>query len=243
MNHVRTRVRPTWPAGRGYFPSLWVDDAATALLAALERAPSGVYNVADDGPATRTEFNRALAHALGRRRLITPPVWLARRVGGGATDALLRSQRVSNRRFKTETNWAPTVPGVGDGLPMLVAAAASTAHLPTVSTQTRLILAIMAVATLVVGLWQQLAPRFSDDEFPGAGLRWVSVDGPYHEHLLRDVGGGNLALAVVALFGLAKPSAILVRTIALAGLVSQIPHFIYHMLHLGLLPTIGDQVA
>ena len=41
-------------------------------------------------------------------------------------------------------------------------------------------------------------PRSFYDDFPGAGRTWVAVDGPYNEHLVRDVGGLNLALAFVA---------------------------------------------
>ena len=55
---------------------------------------------------------------------------------------------------------------------------------------------------LGVGGWQTLAPASFYTDFPGAGRHWVSVDGPYNEHLLRDVGQGNLALGVVALVAL-----------------------------------------
>ena len=33
------------------------------------------------------------------------------------------------------------------------------------------------------------------DDFPGLGRSWVAADGPYNEHLVRDVGALNLALA------------------------------------------------
>ena len=34
----------------GFTPTLWIGDAASALLAALDRAPSGLYDVVDDEP-------------------------------------------------------------------------------------------------------------------------------------------------------------------------------------------------
>jgi hypothetical protein len=36
-------------------------------------------------------------------------------------------------------------------------------------------------------------------DFPGAGRSWVAPDGPFNEHLARDVGVLNLALAVVTI--------------------------------------------
>ena len=33
--------------------------------------------------------------------------------------------------------------------------------------------------------------------FPGLGLHWVDVDGPYNEHLTRDAGSFMLALLVL----------------------------------------------
>ena len=62
----------------------------------------------------------------------------------------------------------------------------------------RLALGILAAAALVVGAWAQFAPASFYTSFPG-GRGWVAVDGPYNEHLIRDIGGLNLALAVMAL--------------------------------------------
>ena len=61
----------------------------------------------------------------------------------------------------------------------------------------RLILGYLAVTSLLVGVWAQFAPRSFYDDFPGLGRVWVRVDGPFNEHLVRDVGGLNLALAAV----------------------------------------------
>src|SRR3954452_21157003 len=70
----------------------------------------------------------------------------------------------------------------------------------------RVVLALMVVSSAVVGFWAQLAPRSFYDDFPGGGQHWVSVDGPYNEHLVRDVGGLNLALPVAALVALVTSS-------------------------------------
>ena len=60
--------------------------------------------------------------------------------------------------------------------------------------------------------------------------------------MLRDLGGANLALAAVILFAIARPTRELVRAVAAAVLVAQVPHFIYHAAHLDLMPTSLDRV-
>ena len=228
-------------AGDSYFPTLWIDDAASALIAALERAPSGIYDVVDDEPLPRREVNAALAAAVGRRRLVVPPSWLMRLLGGPVGEILTRSLRISNRRFREATGWKPAVPSIRVGLERVAAAHSAPVRLH-VPVAVRAGLWALLLFSLGAGLWQQLAPRSFYDDFPGFGRHWVSVDGPYNEHLLRDLGGASLAIAVIVAFALARPSAGLVRAVAAAVLVSQVPHFIYHAAHLDVLSTDLDRV-
>lgn len=102
----------------GYMSSIHVDDAAAAVVAALD-APAGTYDVVDDEPLTRRDHAAVLAAAVGRERFVTVPGRLAR-LGGRRTEAVLRSQRVSNRRFREATGWAPRWPSVRAGLPPVV---------------------------------------------------------------------------------------------------------------------------
>lgn len=95
------------------------------MVAALEWAPAGVYDVVDDEPLRRGEWSAALARAVGRRRLLGPPARLVRLLGGEAAAALSPSQRVSNRRFREATGWAPSVPNAREGLARLGAREAS----------------------------------------------------------------------------------------------------------------------
>jgi hypothetical protein len=95
-------------------------------------------------------------------------------------------------------------------------------------------LALLAGTALLVGVWAQFFPRGFYTSFPSMGGQWVAVDGPYNEHLVRDVGGLNLALAVVTIVALVHRTAVLVRTAALAWLVYSVPHFVYHSAHLEL---------
>jgi hypothetical protein len=103
-------------------------------------------------------------------------------------------------------------------------------------------LIFLGASNVVVGLWAQLAPKSFYDDFPGFGRHWVRVDGPYNEHLVRDVGGLNLALAVVTLAAAATLLPLLVRVAAVAWLVYGVPHFLYHLANLDPLPG-GDQAG
>jgi len=109
-------------------------------------------------------------------------------------------------------------------------------------TTTRVLLIIVAVGNAVVGLWAGLAPQSFYDDFPGAGRHWVALDGPYNEHLVRDVGVLNLALAAVAVAVLLRPDRYLVMVVAAAELIYAAPHLLYHLAHLDPFES-GDKVA
>jgi nucleoside-diphosphate-sugar epimerase len=100
-----------------YQPLVWDSDVADALLAAVETGTlTGGYDVVDDRPLTRAELAGALAEVTGRRSVRHPPTWLIRAALGERMSFLLRSQRVSNRRFRQATGWVPRVPDAAAGL-------------------------------------------------------------------------------------------------------------------------------
>jgi nucleoside-diphosphate-sugar epimerase len=99
-----------------YMSQIWVEDAASAVVVASEKAPAGVYNVVDNEPLTRSEVATLLASTAGRTKLFVPPGWLARVVGGRAMEPLTRSQRVTNRGFRDATGWAPGMANARVGL-------------------------------------------------------------------------------------------------------------------------------
>lgn len=99
-----------------YQPSVWVDDAASAVVAALEEAPAGLYDVGDDEPLRKRELVEATARAVGRRGLWRLPAPVARfAVGPHLDDVFSRSTRLSNRRFKEATGWGPEVRSAREG--------------------------------------------------------------------------------------------------------------------------------
>lgn len=79
------------------------------------------------------------------------------------------------------------------------------------------------------GLWAVAAPRSFYDSFPGGGRQWVAVDGPFNEHLVRDVGGLFLALAALCVYALVARAPAAVRVAGIALLVSGVPHAVYHL--------------
>jgi len=91
-----------------YISSLAQDDAATAVVAALG-VPAGTYNIADDEPMRRGEWVRSLAMAAGIRPPRPLPRWVTT-VGGSIMQLLSRSLRISNRRFRAASGWAPRYP-------------------------------------------------------------------------------------------------------------------------------------
>ena len=91
-------------------------------------------------------------------------------------------------------------------------------------------------------MWAQGFPRSFYDDFPGMGRVWVAVDGPFNEHLVRDVGGLNLGLAFVAVLALVTGSTLLARAAGGAALLYGVPHLLYHATHLDPYDT-GDTVA
>ena len=113
---ARAGVSPMIGAREAYRSTVWLDDAATAVVAAL-RAPAGVYNVADEDPPTRGETDAALAAAVGRDSLRAPIVEMA-----PETEPLARSQRVSSARLREATGWRPEVRGGIDGWRLVLGA-------------------------------------------------------------------------------------------------------------------------
>ena len=107
---------------------------------------------------------------------------------------------------------------------------------------TRIGLAYIAAGFALVGFWAAFAPRSFYTDFPGAGRHWISPDGPYNQHLIRDVGELNLALAVVVIAAAVTLSLPLVRAALAATLVNGVLHVVYHVGHTDMFST-GDQVA
>jgi hypothetical protein len=104
-------------------------------------------------------------------------------------------------------------------------------------------LAYLAYVNISVGLWATIAPRSFFDDFPGAGRTWVSGDGPFNEHLVRDVGAWSLGMSVVVVAALWTLSRPLVITAGAAVAVLALPHAIYHARHADVVGSGVDQAV
>lgn len=89
-----------------YMSSIHCADVATAVVGALT-VPTGIYNVADDEPLTRGDHLAAFGAAFGIKPPKPTPGRLIKLLGGATAEGLLASQRVSNRKFRAASGWAP----------------------------------------------------------------------------------------------------------------------------------------
>ena len=111
-HHLLEQVRSGEAAGRAesHLNLAYREDIAAAVWAAW-RAPAGarVYNVADDGAATKGEVVAWLAARLG--------VGLPRFTGvpAGGRRAVTPDRIIANDRLKTELGWRPGCPTFRDG--------------------------------------------------------------------------------------------------------------------------------
>lgn len=110
----------------------------------------------------------------------------------------------------------------------------------------RIALALTALTGLVVGGWAAILPQSFYDSFPGFGLMWIAIDGPFNEHLTRDVGALYLAIGAISVYAVLSRSIVATRSAGIAWAVFGVPHLYYHLHHVeGLAPidAVGSVVG
>jgi len=110
---ARRRLPGTMGDPAGYWPTIHLDDAGRAVVAALD-APAGTYNVVDDEPLTKEQMGLVMAEAAGAKPPRQMPK-VADKLATSRAPMLGRSLRVSNRRFEEATGWAPDHPSFREG--------------------------------------------------------------------------------------------------------------------------------
>ncbi|MBE8519865.1 hypothetical protein ILP97_20600 [Amycolatopsis sp. H6(2020)] len=98
-------------------------------------------------------------------------------------------------------------------------------------TNTRVLLVLFGLIEVPVGLWPLITPIGFYQDFPGFRTGWVSMDGPFNEHLLRDFGGLNLGLAALLIGAAVIGTTAVGRLAAVSALLFGVPHFLYHLGH------------
>ncbi|GAA4580885.1 hypothetical protein GCM10023176_61030 [Micromonospora coerulea] len=101
---------------------------------------------------------------------------------------------------------------------------------------------LLAVAAAYQGVWAAAFPLSFYNDFPAPGLHWVAALGPYNEHLAPDVGALNLALLVLSVWALRRPTRESLAVTGGAWLIYNAIHFLWHMLHLDVFPSV-DKIS
>jgi nucleoside-diphosphate-sugar epimerase len=105
------RKLPIVGKGGGTFSFLHVDDAASATVAAVERGAPGTYNVVDDEPAPMRDWVPVFCDAVGAKKPMRVPVWLARLIAGkAAVGSATQLRGASNAKAKRDLGWQPRYP-------------------------------------------------------------------------------------------------------------------------------------
>lgn len=108
VSMLRKRRFPIIGDGRGVWSFVHIVDAASATIAAVERGNPGIYNVADDEPASASEWLPELARIVGAPPPRHLPVWLGRIAGGAAVVSMFtRIRGAANGKAKRELGWTP----------------------------------------------------------------------------------------------------------------------------------------
>jgi nucleoside-diphosphate-sugar epimerase len=117
MAMARRRLLPAIRGDRSLLPSIHVEDAASATVAALERAPAGnTYDIVDDQPVSFSEIVRAVADAAGAPRPIAVPLWLPRLLAPFMATMISMRIPLSNQKARAELGWRPAFPNIRLGL-------------------------------------------------------------------------------------------------------------------------------
>jgi nucleoside-diphosphate-sugar epimerase len=110
------RRLPIVGKGDGTFSFVHVEDAAAATVAAVEGGAPGTYNVVDDEPAPMREWVPVFCEAVGAKKPMRVPVWLARLIAGSAAVGSATQLRgASNAKAKRELGWQPLYPSWRQG--------------------------------------------------------------------------------------------------------------------------------
>jgi nucleoside-diphosphate-sugar epimerase len=120
-NLVRKRRLPV-PSSGGFVSLIYLEDAAAATVAALEKGrPGQAYNIVDDEPVRWADYLDTLAAEIGARRPWRVPGWIVRAIPYVNT-LMTTSMRVSNAKARRELGWAPAVSTYREGIRLVAKA-------------------------------------------------------------------------------------------------------------------------
>jgi nucleoside-diphosphate-sugar epimerase len=122
---AKRRMLPTIRGDQGLLSSIHVEDAASATVAALDRAPAGgVYDIVDDRPVSFSEIVETLAAAAGAPRPFAVPAWVPRLMMPYMARMIALRLPLSNEQARADLGWRPAYPTIREGLAQTLAHAA-----------------------------------------------------------------------------------------------------------------------
>ena len=122
---VRKRWLPVVRGDRSELPMIHIDDAVSATLAALDRAPAGsVYEIVDDRAVSMTEIVKTLAEYTGSPAPFKIPAWLPRLIAPYLAGIMSMQMPLSNAKAKAELRWTPKYSTMREGLAQMFSRAA-----------------------------------------------------------------------------------------------------------------------
>lgn len=117
---LRRRQFPLVGGGTAVMHWIYIDDAARATAAALEKgAPGQAYNIADDEPVTWHDFIGRMAEAFQVPRPLSLPRSVVALFAPYGVEFMTSRVRVSTARAKQELDWTPQVPTYREGLALV----------------------------------------------------------------------------------------------------------------------------
>ncbi len=123
--------------GRAVMSWVYIEDAVSATVAALERArPGQAYNIVDDEPVRLHDFFSLLAQMFSVPPPESLPGWVLRLTVPYAYAFLTTTMRVSNARAKHELGWTPTAPTYREGIARIAQALGETPRVTVSSPET-----------------------------------------------------------------------------------------------------------
>jgi nucleoside-diphosphate-sugar epimerase len=117
LQGLRRRKIPAVQGGPGSLSWIHIQDAVSAIVAALERGRSGeAYNIVDDEPAGYRDFLLYAAEVIGSPRPRNLPLWFLRLTAPYAAAFLSTRLHVSNEKAKRELKWSLRFSSYREGL-------------------------------------------------------------------------------------------------------------------------------
>jgi nucleoside-diphosphate-sugar epimerase len=104
--------------GENFIPNIHANDAAAAIVKAIEKMPVGEkFIIADDTPVTQRDFTIAMAELMDQKRPGHIPGFVIRLVLGKDFYEIVRMNcRVTNAKAKKTLDWRPEFPSYKNGL-------------------------------------------------------------------------------------------------------------------------------